>query len=277
MVHHAGPAPVLSMETAGAAFEPAEWLYNGTGHVRRGAGDALWDARWTVNGVTSRLTMLPAAQTEVFALETYPTDNAFITENDPPCQTLCVRRNHDAPFVAVWDAWTEAPNLTNVTPGNGPKSVKIVTQSNVYYMVFGGETAFPDGVTVATDGVFALYRASGAVMFAGGTFAAVSAPEGTLRVSSDGPASISAECAGGVATLDVSGNVQYDTWGGVDRLTANRRRFRSSSKAHCGTSTGSCAGMRQRRGTQRPKMNDREFPGGRKRPSRAYPLLEFVT
>lgn len=216
MVHHAGPAPVLSMETAGAAFEPAEWLYNGTGHVRRGAGDALWDARWTVNGVTSRLTMLPAAQTEVFALETYPTDNAFITENDPPCQTLCVRRNHDAPFVAVWDAWTEAPNLTNVTPGNGPKSVKIVTQSNVYYMVFGGETAFPDGVTVATDGVFALYRASGAVMFAGGTFAAVSAPEGTLRVSSDGPASISAECAGGVATLDVSGNVQYDTWGGVD-------------------------------------------------------------
>ena len=82
--------------------------------------------------------------------------------------------------------------------------------------MFGGEAAFPDGVTVATDGVFALYRASGAVMFAGGTFAAVSAPEGTLRVSSDGPASISAECAGGVATLDVSGNVQYDTWGGVD-------------------------------------------------------------
>lgn len=118
--------------------------------------------------------------------------------------------------MAVWDAWKEVPNLTAVTPGNAPKSVKVDTQSNVYYMVFGGEAAFPDGVTVATDGVFALYRVPDAVVFAGGTFAAVSAPEGALRVYSDGPASVSAECADGVATLEVSGNIQYDTWGGVD-------------------------------------------------------------
>ena len=216
MVHHAGPAPVLSIETVDATFEPEEWLYNGTDQIRKGAGDVPWDARWTVNGVTSRLAMLPAGGTEVFALETYPTDNAFITENDPPCQTLCVRRYDDTPFVAVWDAWKESPNLTAITPGSGPKSVKLDTQSNVYYLVFGGDAVFPDGVTLATDGAFAVYRVPNALLFASGTYAAISTPEGALRVSSDGSASVSAEYADGVASLEVSGDIQYDTWGGVD-------------------------------------------------------------
>lgn len=216
MVHHAGPAPVFSMETADAAFEPMDWLYNGTDNIRRGAGNALWDARWIVNGVTSRLTMLPTEGTEVFALETYPTDNAFITETDAPCQTLCTRRKNDVPFLAVWDAWKEAPNLKTVTPGIGQKSVNIETQSNTYYLVFGGKAEFPDGVSLSTDGVFAVYRTSGGVMFAGGTHATVTTPEGMLRVAADGVASVSAEFANGKVTYEVSGDIQYDTWGGVD-------------------------------------------------------------
>jgi hypothetical protein len=127
-----------------------------------------------------------------------------------------VRRHDDAPFVAVWDAWKEAPNLAAVTPGSGPKSVKLDTQSNVYYLVFGGDAVFPDGVTLATDGAFAVYQVPNALLFASGTYAAVSTPDGALRVSSDGPASVSVEQADGVATLEISGDIQYDTWGGVD-------------------------------------------------------------
>ena len=216
MLHHAGPAPVFSAEMAGGQFEPRDWLYNGTANIRQGAGDTLWDARWSVDGVTSRLAMLPAEGTEVFALETYPTDNALITEKDPPCQTLCARRKSDAPFVAVWDAWKEAPNLTSVSPGSGPKSVRIQTLSNVYYFVFGGEAQFPDGVSITTDGVFAVYRPSGGLMFAGGTRAAVSTPAGSLRVSSNAVASVAVEFASGEAAVEISGDIQYDTYGGVD-------------------------------------------------------------
>ena len=55
--------------------------------------------------------MLGAPGTEVYALETFPLDNAVITPRNPPCQTLCVRRRDDLPFLAVGDAWRDQPNL----------------------------------------------------------------------------------------------------------------------------------------------------------------------
>ena len=79
----------------------------------------MWDARWTVDQVTSRLTFMGAAGTDVYALETYPVDNAVITPQSPPCQTLCVRRTHDEPFLVVGDAWIDQPNLQTVTRGEG--------------------------------------------------------------------------------------------------------------------------------------------------------------
>lgn len=94
--------------------------------------------------------------------------------------------------------------------------MNIETQSNTYYLVFGGKAEFPDGVSLSTDGVFAVYRTSGGVMFAGGTHATVTTPEGMLRVAADGVASVSAEFANGKVTYEFSGDIQYDTWGGVD-------------------------------------------------------------
>jgi hypothetical protein len=127
-----------------------------------------------------------------------------------------VRRKNDAPFLAVWDAWKDMPNLNAVTPGSGRRSVKIETQADSYYVVFGGGAAFPDGVSLSTDSVFAIYRASGGLMFAGGTRATVTTSEATLRVAADDVASVSAEFADGKVAYDVSGDIQYDTWGGVD-------------------------------------------------------------
>ena len=45
--------------------------------------------------------------------------NAVITPQNPPCQTLCVRRTSDEPFLAVGDAWIDKPNLQTVTRGEG--------------------------------------------------------------------------------------------------------------------------------------------------------------
>ena len=80
--------------------------------------------------MTSRLTVLGAAGTDVHALQTYPIDNAVITPQSPPCQTPCVRRTSDEPFLAVGDAWIDKPNLQTVTRGEGGLSLRIQTVTN---------------------------------------------------------------------------------------------------------------------------------------------------
>jgi hypothetical protein len=138
LVNHAGGPPELSLPVAASTFEPAEWLTNGTSNVRHAETNETWSARWTAGGVTSRLTMLGAPATHVYALETYPVDNAVITPDHPPCQTLCVRRHDNAPFLAVWDAWRAAPNLTAIEPAQANTAgIKLTTRSAQYYLVYG--------------------------------------------------------------------------------------------------------------------------------------------
>ena len=217
MLHHAGPSPRFSMPMSDGAFTPAEWLAGGTNQVRRARVDGTWDARWSIDGVTSRLTMMAAAETEVYALQTYPLDNAVVTSKNPPCETLCVRRQCDAPFLAVGDAWTDKPNLQAVVRGDIAESLCLKTASNTYHLLFGaGKAKFADGVTVASDARLAVARNRDAVVFVGGTKLEIQSPEGRLLLAADKPCSVSAEWNDGTVTLETAGDIQYDTFGGTD-------------------------------------------------------------
>jgi hypothetical protein len=218
IVHHTGPVPKFSMPMQAGTFGPKEWLANGTGRVLAAGTDNAWDARWPVADVTSRLTMMAGPATEVFALETYPVDNAVVTPKDPPCQSLVVRRHNDGPFLAVWDAWPESPNLQSVSAGSGESSVRLKTSFNTYYLLFGpGEARFEDGASVRSDAAFAACRNRDAAMFVGGTTLEVTCPQGRLRLVADKPATVSVECSQGVATIEIAGDIHYDTVGGSDR------------------------------------------------------------
>jgi hypothetical protein len=218
IVHHAGPAPQFSTAMAAGTFAPKDWLYNGTDRVLAGRPAGTWDARWKVGGVTSRLTMAGADGTEVFGLETYPVDNAVVTAKDPPCQSLVVRRSNDRPFMAVWDAWRDRPNLEAVLPGDSPQSLCLKTKANRYDLLFGpGEARFEGGVRVKTDAVFAIWREPGAAMFVGGTSMAVESPGGRLELVVPKTATVAVEFSGGKAAITTAGDIRYDTIGGVDR------------------------------------------------------------
>ena len=217
ILHHAGAAPRLSMPVTPGAFMPADWVAHGTTNVRCARLDGSWDARWSVAGVTSRLTMLGAPGTEVYALETFPLDNAVITPRNPPCQTLCVRRRDDLPFLAVGDAWRDQPNLLSVSAGDAGASLLLTTRSNTWHLRFGpGKTRFADGVSLDTDAAFALVRNRDAIVLIHGTRVEVGSPEGSLRAKSGLPGSFSAEYANRTVTLETAGDIQYDTWGGRD-------------------------------------------------------------
>jgi hypothetical protein len=217
MLHHAGPAPRLSMPVTEGKFVPADWLASGTTNVRRAQLDGTWDARWSVGAVTSRLTMMGAPVTEVYALETFPMDNAVITPRNPPCQTLCVRRHDDQPFLAVGDAWRDQPNLLSVSGGDAGSSLLLHTRSNIWHLCFGpGKTRFADGVSLDTDAAFALLRNRDAIFLVRGTRLHIETPSGTLQARLDQPASLSAECADRIVSLETSGDIQYGTWGGRD-------------------------------------------------------------
>jgi hypothetical protein len=217
LIHHAGCAPRLSAELTRSAFAPVDWLYHGSTNVFRATPAGSWDARWSVSGVTSRITMLGAPQTEVFVLETYPVDNAVVTPKNPPCQTLCVRRPNDRPFLAVGDAWRAQPNLLSISAGDTASSLVLQTRSNVWHLRFGpGKTRFADGVSLDTDATFALMRNRDALLLIHGARLSIESPEGSVSVSLDKPATVSAEYADGIVTLDTAGDIQYDTWGGRD-------------------------------------------------------------
>ena len=214
LIHHAGPAPELSVRTEPATFKPRDWLSNGTDRVRRAALDEDWSARWRVNGVTSRLTMLGGAPTTVCALETYPVDNAVITDAHPPCQTLCVRRTNDAPFLAVWDAWRGAPNLASVTRV-GLDAVTLTTREHTYRLRFGvGAARFADGVELDTDAAFCVVRDRDAVTLIDGTRLRLTTPHGDLNIELDEPATLHASFHDGSIETRISGDIQFDTHGG---------------------------------------------------------------
>jgi hypothetical protein len=217
MIHHAGPAPTLSIPLQDGAFEPAAWLTNGTQKVRRASTADTWDARWMVGDVTSRITMLGASATEVYSLETYPIDNAVITPAHPPCQSLCVRRHDDSPFLAIHDVWRDSPNLQAVEQTAGVDAVRIKTATNIYYIFWGpGRTNFADAVSISSDAAFVLFRNRDAVAFVGGTAVEIDTPEANLVVQCDRRASVSAEYLAGTVVFETSGDIQYETRGGRD-------------------------------------------------------------
>ena len=224
MLHHAGTSPRLSLAMTQSDFDPKQWLYSGTANIRRSEANDQWDAQWKVNDVTSRLTMLGAAGTEVFSLETYPVEGAVVTPGHPACQTLCVRRRGDAPFLAVWDAWKEQPNLRSVEAGSDRgASVKIQTASHVYYVLFGqGKAVFGDGVELESDGAFAVLRDRDAAMLVGGKRLRAVFAEGDLELIAEEPISVCAEKAAAAGKespaegILKSGPIQYDTYGGED-------------------------------------------------------------
>ena len=224
-LHHAAAAPQFSMPLEPGTFEPAAWLYNGDKAVRHAVIDGQWDARWVVGDVTSRLTMLGSAGTDVYQLGTYPVDNAVVTPRNPACQTLCVRRRDDTPYLAVWDAWKEQPNLRSVEAGSDRgASVKIQTASHVYYVLFGqGKAAFGDGVELESDGAFAVLRDRDAAMLVGGKRLRAVFAEGDLELIAEEPISVcgqeKAAAAGKESPAEgilKSGPIQYDTYGGED-------------------------------------------------------------
>jgi hypothetical protein len=156
--------------------------------------------------------------TEVYALETFPVDNAVITPRNPPCQTLCVRRCKDLPFLAVDDAWRDQPNLLSISGSDAGSSLLLRTRSNTWHLCFGpGKSRFADGLSLDTDAAFALLRNRDANFLVHGTRLDIDTSAGTLRASLDQPASLSAKCADRTVSLETSGDIQYDTWGGRDR------------------------------------------------------------
>ncbi|MCL4692896.1 MAG: heparinase II/III family protein, partial [Candidatus Hydrogenedentes bacterium] len=214
MLHHGGEATALSIPMAEGTFEPTDWLYNGTGNIKSGATDASWEARWQVGDVNARLTMAGAANTEVFALETYPIANAVITKDDPPCQTLCVRRRDDVPFLAVWDAWKDDPSVRDVR-FVGANAVYIATESHVYYVCFGpGTVQFDDGVSMTTDAAFTAVQDAEAATIVGGQHATMTFPDGTITVAAEETVTCTVTRSPSGAEAETFPSIQFDTYQG---------------------------------------------------------------
>jgi hypothetical protein len=214
MMHHGGPATALSISMGEGSFEPSDWLYNGTNRVSTGKTDSTWEARWQARDVQARLTMAGTANTEVFALETYPITNAVITKDDPPCQTLCVRRRDDVPFLAIWDAWKRNPSVREIR-FSGMDAAFVATQSHEYRVRFGpGTTEFDDGVSVTTDAAFTAVRDTDAVVVVGGTRATVTFPKGTIVVAASGKITAAVSRESGDAEVQTFPPIQFDTYQG---------------------------------------------------------------
>lgn len=215
IVNHAGDAPTFSVDTAPAKFEPQAWLYNGTSNVRYAQTDVTWEARWQVDDVTSRLTMLGTPSTSVYALETYPIENAVIMPGHPPCQTLCVRRTNDVPYLAVWDAWKDEPNLVQVEPQGTGQVLKLVTRRREYHVAFGPlDAALDDGMRLESDGVFTLINDTGDFLCVDATRLRFSLPAGHLALESDMRVTLAGELTDDGPVLEISPAIQFDTYSG---------------------------------------------------------------
>lgn len=216
MVNHAGTTPALSLAMEPGFFTPQEWLAGGSSKVLVGRSSENWTAQWPVNGVTSRLTLLGVLDTTVYALETYPLNNAVITEAYPPTQTLCVRRTSQTPFLAVWDAWKENANLQMVEKAvNRPDAVMLTTRSHIWHLAFGpGVAEFADGVRFESDAALTLVRDHDAVLLAHGTHCELKDLEGALSIKTGESSTLDVVLKEGKVEIHVQGDVSYDTVGG---------------------------------------------------------------
>lgn len=225
MAHHAGGRPELSVANAPAAFEPKEWLQNGTENTLRAQTSASWEARWHVGDVTSRLTMGGGPETEIYLLDTYPVTNAVITPQDPPCASLCARRNGGGAFLAVWDAWTAQPNLQSIEAGDREGALKIRTKSNTWYVAFGpGEARFADGVSLDSDAAFAVLCGQHAAAWANGTHLLAETPQGRFDIHADTRCNLDAVHSEGKVVLICGAPIGFDTAGGENHLRPSAAR-----------------------------------------------------
>jgi len=217
MLHHSGQSPELSLPMKSGGFEPQEWLANGSSNVMQAATSGPWEARWKIADVTSRLTMLGTEPTTVYQLETYPIDNAIITPRNPPCQTLCVRRTGRGEFLSVGDAWKTQPNLQSLSGVEGTRGLRLKTHSHNYHLLFGeGRVQFPDGTSLTSDAAFVLIRDDDALLLVHGSKLELASPKGRLKVALDKPVNLFAEFSNGTIRQEISGDIQYDTFAGVD-------------------------------------------------------------
>jgi hypothetical protein len=217
-LHHAGPLPRLSLPLQPGSFAPSNWLANGSRQVRQADARAPWEATWSVQDVTSRLTMLVAEPATVYSLETYPVDNAVVTPRNPPCQTLCVRRaGPTAVFLAVGDAWQRKPNLQSVAAAQDGQGLVLKSKAHTYHLLFGpGRARFAGGVTLISDAAFTLLRDTDALMLVHGQSLEIESSKGPLQIRLDEAASLVAEAAPGAIKQKLVGDIEYDTYGGVD-------------------------------------------------------------
>jgi hypothetical protein len=162
--------------------------------------------------------MMGGPATEVFALETYPLDNAVITEAFPPTQTLCVRRTAHAPFLAVWDAWKEQPNLKSVEVAtNRIDALRVSSATHVYYLAFGpGVAEFSDGLRFESDGAFTLVRDRDGVTLVHATTCTIEASGAASTIRMAEPATLSIAWKGSEPEIRLDGDIAYDTRGGED-------------------------------------------------------------
>lgn len=219
MLHHAGREPQLSLETRPVDFVPAAWLTNGAPAVRGASTNGTWSARWQVQDVTSRLTMLDAPATGVFSLQTYPVDNAVVTPTNPPCSSLCVRReSNDSRFTAVWDSWIgDQPRVRDIAASRTGEGLSIQTQGHCWYVVTApGDVAFTDGTTLATDAAWAIFGSHGALAMIGGSRLDIRTGHGDLSLQTNAPATLSMQLVDARVAQQVSADIQYDTYGGID-------------------------------------------------------------
>ena len=217
MFHHAGWVQSLGLSMEKGIFTPSEWLANGSEIVLRGTAISPWDVLWKVAEVTSRLTMLGNEPTTVFSVKTFPVDNAVVTPRNPACPTLCVRRERAGRFVAVGDAWRTEPNLQSVTASADGMGLVLRSKSNTYHVLLGpGRAEFTDGFTMSSDANFALVQNTNAVMLIHGSKFTLQSSTGELKVQLDQPANLAAEFENGAIVKKISGDIEYDTYGGVD-------------------------------------------------------------
>lgn len=218
MVNHAGPAPQISLPVDPGTFTPEAWLAGGSGKVFSATTGDRWNAQWAVKGVTSRLTMLGSPATRIFALETYPLDNAVITAAFPPTQTLCVRRTDNAPFLAVWDSWKDQPNLQAIEPAiNRSDALKVVTAEHTYYIVIGpGVAQFASGVQIDSDAAFSIARDHDSLALVHAAKFAIQEGGSASTVATDEPGTVWVQWKGAAPEIDIEGDISYDTFGGED-------------------------------------------------------------
>ena len=149
------------------------------------------------------------------SVETFPLDNAVVTKEHPPCQTLCVRREKDVAFLAVWDAWKDVHNLKTVESVTGENALILKTQGNIYYFKVGeGTVTFPDGVVLEGDANVSLLRNRDVLSFAGGTCTSVTASGGSFSMGLNAPGCAEITCFQGTYHETKAPLLQYDTYGG---------------------------------------------------------------